>query len=90
MIKSFRNKGLQAYWDQGDARKLPVRNHARVTRVLRALHRAIRPEDMTVAGHKFHVLNTTPQRWSVWVTGNCHITFAWDDGPVDIDIEDYH
>ena len=90
MIRSFRNKALQVFWERADGRKLPVRNHARVLRILRVLHRAVRPEDLNMAGHKFHGLNTTPKRWSVWVTGNYRVTFAWDDGAVDVDIEDYH
>ena len=90
MIKAFRNKALRAFWDTSDARKLPVENKKRVFRLLQSLESVTQPEDMNLPGYKFHGLNTDPKRWSVWVTGNYRITFAWDDGAVDIDIEDYH
>jgi plasmid maintenance system killer protein len=44
-----------------------------------------RPEDMNPPG-----LRGTPQRWAVAVTGNWRITWSWNDGATDIDLEDYH
>lgn len=90
MIRSFRNKALQVFWERADGRKLPVRNTRRILQVLSALDVARRPEEMNTPGLRFHGLHTTPKRWSVWITGNYRITFAWDDEPVDVDIEDYH
>jgi Plasmid maintenance system killer protein len=91
MIATFRSKALKAFWEEGEARRLPVENHARVRRQLLAIDAASRPEDVNVPGYKFHGLNTDPKRWSIWVTGNYRITFGWDGGnAMDLDIEDYH
>lgn len=90
MIKTYRSKALELFANIGDARKLPVQNHARVRRLLLALDVATKPESMNVPGLKFHSLQGNPQRWSVWVTGNYRITFGWDGGAIDVDIEDYH
>ena len=90
MIRSFRSKALAQFWETSTARRLPVPNHARVRQVLRALNRVSVPEGMNVPGFKFHALNAVPKRWSVWVTGNYRITYGWDDGPVGVDLEDYH
>lgn len=49
---------------------------------------------MDVPGFRFHALaGKMKGRFSVRVTGNWRLTFAWDDdGPaaVDVDYEDYH
>ncbi len=46
---------------------------------------------MNLPGYHFHGLQGTPQRWSVRVTANYRITFAWDaPGAIDVDLEDYH
>lgn len=91
MIKSYRNTALEAFATQGVTRRLPVQNVARVRRILGLLQSANRPMDMNVPGLNFHNLAPAqPSRFSVWVSGNYRITFAWDDGAVDVDIEDYH
>ena len=45
---------------------------------------------MNLPGFKFHSLHAVPSRWSVWVSGNYRLTWAWDSGAVDVDVEDYH
>ncbi len=90
MIKSFRSKALEAFFTTGEARRLPVQNAARLRRLLLALNAATVPEDMQLPGFKFHSLHGSPMRWSVWVSGNWRLTFAWDGGPTHVDVEDYH
>lgn len=92
MIKSFRSKALQAFFERGDGRKLSVQNPARIARMLRALEVATRPEDMSLPGYRFHGLSGNSQgRFAIWVSGNWRITFAWDQGgAADVDLEDYH
>ncbi len=52
---------------------------------------AMRPEDMNIAGFRFHGLQGKPKRWSVHVTGNYRITFGWlGENALEIDFEDYH
>lgn len=91
MIRSFRSKPLRQYWEDGDHRRLPVENHARVRRQLLVLDAAKQPEDINLPGYRFHGLHTDPKRWSIWVTGNYRLTFGWDGvNAVDLDLEDYH
>jgi len=90
MIKSFRSRPLEAFWIKGVGRKLPVQNHARLRRLLFALDAATKPEDMNLPGINLHALQPIPSRWSVWVTGNYRLTWAWDGDATDVDIEDYH
>lgn len=60
-------------------------------RILQLLEVAGRPEDMNIAGLRFHGLHGDPQRWSVRVSGNYRITFSWSgENALDVDFEDYH
>lgn len=91
MIKSFRNKGLREFWETGSARRLAVRNADRVQAILVALNAAGRAADLNTPGLVWHSLSPgQPGRYSVRVTGNYRITYAWDAGAVDVDLEDYH
>lgn len=93
MIKSFRNKALQRFFEIGNPRGLSVRDHRRVARILVALDDAEQVEDMNLPGYRFHGLSGREKgRYSVRVTGNWRLTFGWDDdgNAVDVDLEDYH
>ena len=60
-------------------------------RILQLLEVAEQPQDLNIAGFRFHALAGNPQRWSVRVTGNYRITFGWSrENAVDVDLEDYH
>lgn len=90
MIRSFRDKALRRYFETGRPGGLSVQNNARVSRILRALDAATRPEDMNVPGYFFHALRGAP-RWSIRVTGNWRITFGWNGlDAIEVDLEDYH
>lgn len=90
MIRSFRSKALRRFAEKGDASKLPVQNTDRVRRILARLDAIQVPNDMDLPGFHFHPL-TSVSRYSVRITGNWRITFAWDDNDaVDVNIEDYH
>ena len=57
-----------------------------------ALDNAVAPTEMDVPGWHFHTLTGDMKgRFSVRVTGNWRLTFAWDgDVAIDVDYEDYH
>jgi len=60
-------------------------------RILQLLDVASQPQDVNIAGYRFHVLQGKPKRWSVRVTGNYRITFGWSgEDALDVDFEDYH
>ncbi len=92
MIRSFRSKPLRRFWEDGDPSKLSVSNLRRIERLLITLDEAGRPEDMNVAGWRFHALRGTMKgRYAVDASGNWRLTFGWDGGhAIDVDLEDYH
>lgn len=92
MIKSFRNKGLQLFWETGSTRRLAVQNPKRVQAILVALDAAVRPADMNTPGLRWHPLAPgQPGRYAVEASGNYRVTFAFSGADaVDVDLEDYH
>jgi proteic killer suppression protein len=92
MIRSFRSKALRRFAEDGDASKLSVRNIDRVRRIVTQLDVSTAPDEMNIAGWRFHLLKGDQKgRFSVWVTGNYRITFGWDgNDAIDVDLEDYH
>jgi proteic killer suppression protein len=92
MIKSYRSKPLETFATTGNGSKLPVKNHARVRRILAALDAATVPEDMNLPGYRFHGLEGKPKRYAVDASGNYRITWGWEEpsDAVHVDLEDYH
>lgn len=60
--------------------------------ILTLLDRSVAANDMNVSGMRFHSLRGDLEgRYSVAVSGNWRITFAFENGhTVDVDYEDYH
>jgi len=91
MIGGFRHKGLEEVYRTGKTRGIGADRVGKCVRILQMLDVAGKPEDMNVAGFRFHGLQGSPQRWSVRVTGNYRITFGWSgENALDVDFEDYH
>ena len=92
MIRSFRDKGLERFFETGDGRLLSVQNPKRIANILRALDDASRPEDMDLPGFRFHTLiGRDKGRYAVDASGNWRITFGWtEDDATDVDLGDYH
>jgi proteic killer suppression protein len=91
VIGSFRHKGLDELYFAGKTRRIGADHVRKCLRILQLLDVAGQPEDLNIAGFRFHGLQGRPRRWSVRVTGNCRITFAWSgESALDIDFEDYH
>ena len=91
MVDSFRHKGLEEIYRTGKTRRIGIEHVRKCVRILQSLEVAMQPEDMNVAGYRFHSLQGKPRRWSVRVTGNYRITFGWSgENANDVDFEDYH
>ncbi|MBV9765936.1 MAG: type II toxin-antitoxin system RelE/ParE family toxin [Acidobacteriaceae bacterium] len=91
MIQAFKHKGLEDIYLTGETRRIGTDHIRKCVRILRLLEAAEQPEDMNIAGFRFHRLHGTRSRWSVRVTGNCRITFGWSGkNALDVDFEDYH
>lgn len=91
MIGGFKHKGLEEIYLTGKTRRIGADHVGECVRILQLLETAGQPEDMNIAGFRFHGLQGKPQRWPVRVTGSCRITFGWSgETALDVDFEDYH
>lgn len=92
MIRSFRHKGLDAFFTKDDRRKVPADRIERINRQLDRLDAAKMPQDMNLPGWGFHELKGNRKgTYAVSVSGNLRITFRFDGShAIDVDLEDYH
>jgi proteic killer suppression protein len=89
MIQRFRHRGIEAFFKTGSKAGIQPHHAPRLSRQLKHLDRAKVPEDMNVPGWKLHKLSTG--HWSVWVSGNWRLTFAFEGGnAILVDYQDYH
>ena len=92
MIKSFRHKGLQKFFNNDDRRRINPEHAAKLARILDRLDASVRPQDMNLPGYRLHRLSGEEKgTWSVWVSGNWRVTFQFDaTDAVVVDYRDYH
>jgi len=90
MIRSFRNKGLQDFWDRGDIERIPTDWSRRIALVLDLLDAAATPEDVALPGLGFHACpEGGDARFGVMVSQAWRLSFAWNKGDaVNIDLEE--
>ena len=89
MIQRFRHRGTEAFFKTGSKAGIQPHHAPKLSRQLKHLDRAKVPEDMNVPGWKLHKLSTG--HWSVWVSGNWRLTFAFDgENAILVDYQDYH
>ena len=92
MIKSFKHKGLEKFYESGSTRGIQA-NHAKKLRMqLAALITAQSIDDMDIPGYRLHQLTGDRKGiWSITVNANWRLTFEFEDGNVYIlNYEDYH
>jgi len=92
MIKSFKHKGLQEYYDSGKAAGIQSKYKKRLKLQLIAIDTATTINDIDLPGFNLHPLKGKRKGiWSINVSGNWRITFTFEDGDAYIlDYEDYH
>ncbi len=92
MIKSFKHKGLEKFYESGSTRGIQA-NHAKKLRMqLVALDTAQSIDHMDIPGYRLHQL-TGDRRgiWTIMVNANWRLTFEFEEGNVYIlNYEDYH
>ena len=88
----IRRKRLRAFFEQGDARRLPAALAPRIRRILSDLDAALLPGDMDIPGYRLHPLTGDRRdQWRVRVSGNWRVVFRFRDGvATDVDLIDYH
>ena len=86
------HKGLLAFFERGDARRIPTTLASRIRRILSDLDAAVQPRDVDLPGYRLHPLTGDPRgQWSVRVSGNWRIVFRFVNGEaVDVTLVDYH
>jgi proteic killer suppression protein len=92
VVKSFKSKPLADLWVTGRTSKIDARMHKRLMARLTTLDRAKKPDELNIAGYKFHALHGfEPVRYSIHVNGPWCITFEFQEGNAfRVDFEQYH
>jgi proteic killer suppression protein len=92
MIKSFRHKGIEQFFETGSKAGIRPTHASKLQRQLRRLDESSSASDMNVPGWKLHPLSgSLTGHYSVWINGNWRITFTFDGtDAVLVDYQDYH
>ena len=93
MIKSFRHKGLEAYFQTGSKAGIQPAHASRLGAMLRRLNETTDAQGMNLPGWGLHPLKGQEFKghFSVWVNGNWRMTFAFVGADaVLVDYQDYH
>ncbi len=92
MIKSFRHKGLQAYFQTGNKAGIQAHHAGKLRLLLTTLDNAKQPEDMNAPNWKLHPLSgKLAGYYAVTVNGNWRLIFTFKDGDAElVDYLDYH
>jgi proteic killer suppression protein len=92
VIKSFRHKGIELFFRTGSRAKIQASHAERLRTQLLALDNARSEKDMNAPGWRLHPHRGELQdHWSVTVSGNWHLTFAFEgQDAVLVDYQDYH
>ena len=88
----IRHRGLKRLVQSGGEKGIRPDWRRKTKRILAALNVAVSPEELNLPGFGWHKLKGNRNNtYSVLVSRNWRIAFKWDDeGPFDIDLEDYH
>jgi len=92
MIKTFRHKGLQVFFETGSKAGIQPSHAPKLRRQLRQLDEASNASDMNVPGWKLHLLGgDLADHYAVWVNANWRMTFTFEGtNAVLVDYQDYH
>jgi len=98
MIKSFRHKGIQAFYETGSKAGIQAKHAIRLEIMLGVLTAATGPQDMNAPGWKLHPLTgknpkgqSVHEHWAVSVSGNWRLTFYFEgEHAILVDYQDYH
>lgn len=92
MIKTFRHKGLEEFFEKGSKAGIRPHHAPRLARQLRRLDEAANPADMNIPGWKLHALRgSLAGHFAVWISGNWRLTFTFEGTHVVlVDYQDYH
>jgi proteic killer suppression protein len=92
MIKSFRHKGIQSFFEKGSKSGIQAHHAEKLRLQLAALDHAKGPDDLAVPSWRLHPLHRDLEgHWSLTVNGNWRLTFRFENEDVVlVDYQDYH
>jgi proteic killer suppression protein len=92
MIKSFRHKGLEAFFRTGTKKGIQPQHATKLQLQLATLDNATGPDDMNAPNWRLHALTgNLAGHWSIWVNGNWRLTFRFDGKDAElVEYQDYH
>ena len=93
MIKSFKHKGLESFFNTGSKAGIQPAHAPRLGAMLRRLNETTNAQGMNLPGWNLHPLKGKEFKgyFSVWVNGNWRMTFKFDGiDAVLVDYQDYH
>jgi proteic killer suppression protein len=92
VIKTFRHKGIEAFYTTGSKAGIQPKHAAKLRIQLFALDNAKRAEDVNAPGWRLHRLQCAlAGHWSIDVSGNWRLTFSFSgDDAILVDYQDYH
>ena len=93
MIRSFRHKGLENFFDKGQIKGIKAEHVKKLRQILAVLHAANSIEDIqSIRALRCHELSGNRKKeHAVWVNKNWRVTFIFEDGDVYLtNYEDYH
>jgi len=92
MIRSFKHKGLEQFFQTGSKRGIQPDHAPKIARILDRLDASVSPVDMNLPGYRLHELKGQETgTWAVTVNGNWRITFQFSgQDAIIVDYRDYH
>lgn len=92
MIKSWRHKGLKAFYETGQISGIKADHVRRLKIILQRLNAALSPKDMNTPGMRFHGLKGEQKGfYSVVVNKNWRVIFKFEgQDAILVDYLDYH
>ncbi len=92
MIKSFRHKGVQRFFETGSKSGIQAAHAPKLRLQLAALAQAVRPQDLSAPTWGLHALKGELKgHWAITVNGNWRMVFAFEgEDAVLVDYRDYH
>jgi proteic killer suppression protein len=91
MIRSFKHKGLEKFFNKGVMAGIQHNHKARLEERLTALHTAFLVEDMDIPGWRLHALKgDRVGQFAINLSGNWRVVFEFVDGHAYVvNYEDY-
>lgn len=92
MIKSFRHKGLQAFFETGSKAGIQPHHASKLRLQLSMLDSAKSKDDVNVPAWRLHELkDSLAGHYAIWVNGNWRLSFKFTDENIElVDYQDYH